>query len=73
MSLVSSKSLPIEEVTIGSKVRIDNDQWCDVGKVYKVKELLFRPESTGVLAGLTDEDGVTHWRVVPYNQLYKDN
>ena len=51
-------------------IKIDNDKWEDVGKVWAVLEYSTIPESTGVTLKL--EDTVTkevHTRVVAQNQI----
>ena len=51
-------------------IKIDNDMWADVGKVWAVLEYSTIPESTGVTLKL--EDTVTkevYTRVVAQNQI----
>lgn len=60
-----------EVILIGDTISIDNDQWEDAGKRFKVKEIMFRPDTTAVTVELIDEQNNIHRRVVPYSQLYK--
>jgi hypothetical protein len=51
-------------------IRIDNDKWEDLGKVWYVLEYSNTPESTGVKLNLEDTvSKEVHTRVVARNQI----
>lgn len=51
-------------------IRIDNDNWEDVGKVWFVHEYASSPNTTAVKLTLKDtQTGEVHSRVVPQNQI----
>jgi hypothetical protein len=47
---------------------IDSDKWDDLGKVYKVVQYSYRPNSTGVELQL-EYNGETLMKVVPLEQI----
>lgn len=49
----------------GDRVKLDNDKWEDLGKVFEVKKAIYRIGSTAV--ELTFKGG--EHRVVPYHQV----
>ena len=51
-------------------IKLDNDRWDDVGKVWAVLEYSTRPDSTGVTLVLEDTgSGEVTTRVVAQNQI----
>ena len=51
-------------------IKLDNDRWDDVGKVWAVLEYSTRPDSTAVNLVLEDvKTGEVHSRVVAQNQI----
>ena len=51
-------------------IKLDNDRWDDVGKVWAVLEYSTRPDSTAVTLVLEDTvSGETTTRVVAQNQI----
>lgn len=49
-------------------IMINNDMWDDIGKVFRVVEMSFNPESTGISFKL-EHDGITTLRTIPTNQV----
>lgn len=52
-----------------SYVKIHNDMWEDLGKVYRVVSYASRPNSTAIDLVIEREDGSLDKRAVPLNQL----
>lgn len=51
-------------------IRIDNDKWDDVGKVWFVHEYSTSPNTTAVRLTIEDtKTGIIETRVVPQNQI----
>lgn len=54
---------------LSSYIRLDNDKWEDVGKVWFVQEYCQRENSTAVELTLKDSSGIIHKRVVAKHQI----
>lgn len=51
------------------KCKLHTDMWDDLGKVYSVRSLYIKQETTAVTLNLVLEDGTEVTRVVPQNQI----
>lgn len=50
-------------------IRINNDMWSDIGKIYKVLSYFKPSHSTGVHLELEAPDGTTEKKVVPVHDI----
>lgn len=50
-------------------VKINSDNWDDIGKVYRVSSFVRRDNSTATELTILNDDGTIVNRVVPFNQI----